>query len=127
MLIQDDENNSEMSKDWQKEKMCNKINKVNSEGELDKDRDSVSETADLNNQETVKVQIHSRASEYITDVHLNDLPSNEGVNPRLSASPPKSGNLWPGLPPTHKKSSICIISKEKKTAQEIPKCYFRHI
>ena len=42
--------------------MCNKINKVNSEGELDKDRDSVSETADLNNQETVKVQIHSRAS-----------------------------------------------------------------
>lgn len=50
-----------MSKDWQKEKMCNKINKVNSEGELDKDRDSVSETADLNNQETVKVQ-DSRAS-----------------------------------------------------------------
>lgn len=48
-------------------------------------------------------------TEYITDVHLNDLstpqilPSNEGVNPRLSASPPKSGNLWPGLPPTHKK------------------------
>lgn len=62
MLIQDDENNSEMAKDWQKEKMCNKINKVNSEGELDKDRDSVSETVDLNNQETVKVQIHSRAS-----------------------------------------------------------------
>lgn len=62
MLIQDDENNSEMSKDWQKEKMCNKINKVHSEGELDKDRDSVSETGDLNNQETVKVQIHSRAS-----------------------------------------------------------------
>lgn len=60
MLIQDDENNSEMSKDWQKEKICNKINKVNSEGELD--RDSVSETVDLNNQETVKVQIHSRAS-----------------------------------------------------------------
>lgn len=62
MLIQDDENNSEMSKDWQKEKMYNKINKVNSEGELDKDRDSVSETVDLNNQEIVKVQIHSRAS-----------------------------------------------------------------
>lgn len=62
MLIQDDENHSEMSKDWQKEKMCNKINKVNSEGELEKDRNSVSETVDLNNQETVKVQIHSRAS-----------------------------------------------------------------
>ncbi|KAF3819706.1 hypothetical protein GH733_015215 [Mirounga leonina] len=120
MLIQDDENNSEMSKDWQKEKMCNKINKVNSEGELDKDRDSVSETADLNNQETVKVQIHSRASEYITDVHLNDLstsqilPSNEGVNPRLSASPPKSGNLWPGLAPTHKKAQSAPSPKRKK-------------
>ncbi|XP_068822469.1 ubiquitin carboxyl-terminal hydrolase 33 isoform X3 [Capricornis sumatraensis] len=114
MLIQDDENNSEMSKDWQKEKMCNKINKVNSEGELDKDRDSVSETADFNNQETVKVQIHSRASEYITDVHLNDLPSNEGVNPRLSASPPKSGNLWPGLPPTHKKVQSALSPKRKK-------------
>lgn len=62
MLIQDDENNSEMSKDWQKEKMCNKINKVNSEGELDKDKDTLSETDDLNNQETVKVQIHGRAS-----------------------------------------------------------------
>ncbi|KAG8507898.1 Ubiquitin carboxyl-terminal hydrolase 33, partial [Galemys pyrenaicus] len=62
MLIQDDENNSEMAKDWQKEKMYNKINKVNSEGELDKDRDSTSETVDLNNQETVKVQIHSRTS-----------------------------------------------------------------
>ncbi|XP_040843241.1 ubiquitin carboxyl-terminal hydrolase 33 isoform X1 [Ochotona curzoniae] len=62
MLIQDDENNSELSKDWQKEKMCNKINKMHSEGELDKDRDSVSETVDLNNQETVKVQIQSRTS-----------------------------------------------------------------
>ncbi|XP_012578051.1 PREDICTED: ubiquitin carboxyl-terminal hydrolase 33 isoform X3 [Condylura cristata] len=62
MLIQDDENNSEMSKDWQREKTCNKINKVNSEGDLDKDRDSASETVDLNNQETVKVQIHSRTS-----------------------------------------------------------------
>ncbi|XP_065752225.1 ubiquitin carboxyl-terminal hydrolase 33 isoform X3 [Phocoena phocoena] len=118
MLIQDDENNSEMSKDWQKEKMCNKINKVNSEGELD--RDSVSETVDLNNQETVKVQIHSRASEYITDVHLNELstsqtlPSSEGVNPRLSASPPKSGTLWPGLAPTHKKAQSASSPKRKK-------------
>lgn len=120
MLIQDDENNSEMSKDWQKEKICNKINKVNSEGELDKDRDSISETVDLNNQETVKVQIHSRASEYITDVHSNDLstpqilPSNEGVNPRLSASPPKSGNLWPGLAPPHKKAQSASPKRKKQ-------------
>ncbi|XP_011937532.1 PREDICTED: ubiquitin carboxyl-terminal hydrolase 33 isoform X3 [Cercocebus atys] len=120
MLIQDDENNSEMSKDWQKEKICNKINKVNSEGELDKDRDSISETVDLNNQETVKVQIHSRASEYITDVHSNDLstpqilPSNESVNPRLSASPPKSGNLWPGLAPPHKKAQSASPKRKKQ-------------
>lgn len=66
------------------------------------------------------MQIHSRASEYITDVHLNDLstpqilPSNEGVNPRLSASPPKSGNLWPGLPPTHKKVQSALSPKRKK-------------
>ncbi|XP_006831086.1 PREDICTED: ubiquitin carboxyl-terminal hydrolase 33-like isoform X2 [Chrysochloris asiatica] len=117
MLIQEDENNSEMSKDWQTEKMCNKINKIFSE-ELNKDRDSVSETVNLNNQETVKVQIHSRASEYINDVHLNDLstpqifPSN--VNPRLSASPPKSGNLWPGLAPTHKKAQSVSSPKRKK-------------
>uniref|UniRef100_A0A8C0KYU9 Ubiquitin carboxyl-terminal hydrolase n=1 Tax=Canis lupus dingo TaxID=286419 RepID=A0A8C0KYU9_CANLU len=102
MLIQDDENNSEMSKDWQKEKMCNKINKVNSEGELDKDRDSLSEAVDLNNQETVKVQIHSRAS---------------GVNPRLSASPPKSGNLWPGLASTHKKGRTQSASSPKRKKQ----------
>ncbi|XP_015426564.1 PREDICTED: ubiquitin carboxyl-terminal hydrolase 33 [Myotis davidii] len=123
MLIQDDENNSEMSKDWQKEKMCNKINKVNSEGELDKDKDTMSETDDLNNQETVKVQIHGRASEYITDVHLNDLstpqilPSNEGVNPRLSASPPKSGSLWPGLASTQKRVLAQSASSPKRKKQ----------
>eukprot|EP00069_Balaena_mysticetus_P020935 bmy_13222T0 len=129
MLIQDDENNSEISKDWQKEKMCNKINKANSEGELD--RDSVSETVDLNNQETVKVQIHSRASEYITDVHLNELstsqtlPSSEGVNPRLSASPPKSGSLWPGLAPTHKKGrSFSYSEKNAKGTTLISKKNF---
>nr|XP_003479129.2 ubiquitin carboxyl-terminal hydrolase 33 [Cavia porcellus] len=120
MLIQDEENNSEISKDWQKEKMCSKMNKVNSEGDLDKDRDSVSETVDLNNQETVKVQIHGRASDYITDVHLNELstpqilPSNEGINPRLSTSPPKSGNLWPGLAPPHKKAQSASPKRKKQ-------------
>ncbi|CAO2600464.1 Ubiquitin carboxyl-terminal hydrolase 33, partial [Lemmus lemmus] len=109
MLIQDADD-LEMAKDWQKEKTCNKINKAESEVELDKDRDTVCDPVDLNSQETVKVQIHGRASEYITDVHLNDLstsqslPSNESINPRLSASPPKSGNLWPGLTPPHKKA-----------------------
>ncbi|XP_076431376.1 ubiquitin carboxyl-terminal hydrolase 33 isoform X5 [Peromyscus maniculatus bairdii] len=61
MLIQDEED-LEMAKDWQKEKMCNKINRANSEVELDKDRDTVCETADRNSQETVKVEIHGRAS-----------------------------------------------------------------
>lgn len=61
MLIQD-EDDLEMAKDWQKEKICNKINKANSEVELDKDRDTVCEAVDLNSQETVKVQIHGRAS-----------------------------------------------------------------
>lgn len=61
MLIQDEED-LEMAKDWQKEKMCNKSNKADSDGEPDKDRDTVCETVDLNSQETVKVQIHGRAS-----------------------------------------------------------------
>lgn len=119
MLIQDEED-LEMAKDWQKEKMCNKSNKADSDGEPDKDRDTVCETVDLNSQETVKVQIHGRASEYITDVHLNDLstpqilPSNESVNPRLSASPPKSGNLWPGLTPPHKKAQSSSPKRKKQ-------------
>lgn len=119
MLIQDEED-LEMAKDWQKEKMCNKSNKADSDGEPDKDRDTVCETVDLNSQETVKVQIHGRASEYITDVHLNDLstpqilPSNESVNPRLSASPPKSGNLWPGLTPPHKKAQSASPKRKKQ-------------
>lgn len=119
MLIQD-EDDLEMAKDRQKEKMCNKINRANSDVELDKDRDTACETTDLNSQETVKVQIHGRASEYITDVHLNDLstsqilPSNENVNPRLSASPPKSGNLWPGLTPPHKKAQSASPKRKKQ-------------
>ncbi|XP_038166820.1 ubiquitin carboxyl-terminal hydrolase 33 isoform X3 [Arvicola amphibius] len=61
MLIQGADD-LEMAKDWQREKMCNKINKAESEVELDKDRDTVCDTVDLNSQETVKVQIHGRAS-----------------------------------------------------------------
>lgn len=119
MLIQDEED-LEMAKDWQKEKMCKKSNKADSEGEPEKDRDTACETGDLNSQETVKVQIHGRASEYITDVHLNDLstpqilPSNDSVNPRLSASPPKSGNLWPGLTPPHKKAQSASPKRKKQ-------------
>uniref|UniRef100_A0A8C2T9B6 Ubiquitin carboxyl-terminal hydrolase n=1 Tax=Coturnix japonica TaxID=93934 RepID=A0A8C2T9B6_COTJA len=97
MLIQDDDNNSITSKDWQKEKISsNKLNRADSMEDLEKDTNSTSEANEfLNNQGTVKVQIHSRFSEYINDVHMNDVSggqtvsSNEGMNTRLSSSPPK--------------------------------------
>lgn len=64
MLIQDDENNLITSKDWQKEKISsNKLNRENSMEDLEKDTNSTSEANEfLNNQGTVKVQIHSRLS-----------------------------------------------------------------
>lgn len=64
MLIQDDDNNSVTSKDWQKEKMSsNKLKRTSSMEDLEKDTNTASETNDfLNNQGTVKVQIHSRFS-----------------------------------------------------------------
>ncbi|XP_038601129.1 ubiquitin carboxyl-terminal hydrolase 33 isoform X2 [Tachyglossus aculeatus] len=121
MLIQDEENNPVLSKDWQKEKICNKLNQINSEEDMEKDIDTMSDPAEFsNNQETVKVQIHSRFSEYITDAHLNEPstpqapPSNEGVNLRLSTSPPKSGSLWSGLAPSHKKAPPAPSPKKKK-------------
>jgi len=64
MLIQDDDNNSTSPKDWQKEKIpSNKLKRANSVEELEKDTNTASETAEfVNNQGTVKVQIHSRFS-----------------------------------------------------------------
>lgn len=64
MLIQDDENNSITSKDWQKEKIpSNKLNRASSMEDLEKDINTASETTEfLNNPGTVKVQIHSRFS-----------------------------------------------------------------
>ncbi|KAF2984408.1 hypothetical protein EK904_003352 [Melospiza melodia maxima] len=62
MLIQDDDNSSVTSKDWQKEK-SNKLKRANSMEDLEKDTNTASETTEfLNNQGTVKVQIHSRFS-----------------------------------------------------------------
>ncbi|XP_050817819.1 ubiquitin carboxyl-terminal hydrolase 33 isoform X4 [Gopherus flavomarginatus] len=114
MLIQDVENRFLTTKDWQKEKTpCKKLNRASSMEDLKKDKNIASETAEfLHNPGTVKVQIHSRISDYISDVHMTDLsglqspPSNEGVNTHLSTSPPKSGSLWSGLAPAHKKG-IC--------------------
>ncbi|NXS02401.1 UBP33 hydrolase, partial [Oxylabes madagascariensis] len=65
MLIQDDDNNSVTSKDWQKEKISsNKLKRASSMEDMEKDTNTASETTEfLNNQGTVKVQIHSRFSE----------------------------------------------------------------
>uniref|UniRef100_A0A8C5WQY2 Ubiquitin carboxyl-terminal hydrolase n=1 Tax=Laticauda laticaudata TaxID=8630 RepID=A0A8C5WQY2_LATLA len=62
MLIEEDENTS---KDYRKERsLCTKMNRTNSMDDTEKDINSFRETAELlNNQETVKVQIHSRYSE----------------------------------------------------------------
>ncbi|NXE34201.1 UBP33 hydrolase, partial [Ptilorrhoa leucosticta] len=122
MLIQDDDNNSVTSKDWQKEKISsNKLKRANSMEDLEKDTNTVSETTEfLNNQGTVKVQIHSRLSEYINDVHMNDIsaaqtPSSiEGMNTRLSNSPPKSFPSCSSLAQIHKKVSTVSSPKRKK-------------
>ncbi|OXB67034.1 hypothetical protein ASZ78_002343 [Callipepla squamata] len=122
MLIQDDENNSITCKDWQKEKMSNnKLNRVNSMEDLEKDTNTTSEANEfLNNQGTVKVQIHSRFSEYMNDVHMNDvsgaqtLSSNEGMTARLSNSPPKSCTSCSSSTPIHKKVSTVSSPKRKK-------------
>uniref|UniRef100_A0A0F7Z2A8 Ubiquitin carboxyl-terminal hydrolase n=1 Tax=Crotalus adamanteus TaxID=8729 RepID=A0A0F7Z2A8_CROAD len=61
MLIEEDENTS---KDYRKERsLGTKMNRTNSTDNTEKDINSFRETAELlNNQETVKVQIHSRYS-----------------------------------------------------------------
>ncbi|XP_038267977.1 LOW QUALITY PROTEIN: ubiquitin carboxyl-terminal hydrolase 33 [Dermochelys coriacea] len=122
MLIQDVENHSLTTKDWQKEKTpCNKLNRASSMEDLKKDTNTASETAEfLHNPGTIKVHIHSRISDYISDVHMTDLsgpqspPSNEGVNTRLSISLPKSDSLWSGLAPAHKKVPTVSSPKRKK-------------
>uniref|UniRef100_A0A452HI52 Ubiquitin carboxyl-terminal hydrolase n=1 Tax=Gopherus agassizii TaxID=38772 RepID=A0A452HI52_9SAUR len=77
MLIQDVENHFLTTKDWQKEKtLCN------------------NKTLLLEKFSCAVIQIS--VADYISDVHMTDLsglqspPSNEGVNTRLSTSPPKS-------------------------------------
>uniref|UniRef100_A0A8C0EWD2 Ubiquitin carboxyl-terminal hydrolase n=1 Tax=Bubo bubo TaxID=30461 RepID=A0A8C0EWD2_BUBBB len=122
MLIQDDDNNSITSKDWQKEKISsNKLKRANSMEDLEKDTNTTLETTEfLNNQGTVKVQIHSRFSEYINDVHMNDISaahtpsSNEGMNTRLSNSPPKSFSSCSSLAPVHKKGIVSTVSSPKR-------------
>uniref|UniRef100_A0A8C4J1Y8 Ubiquitin carboxyl-terminal hydrolase n=1 Tax=Dromaius novaehollandiae TaxID=8790 RepID=A0A8C4J1Y8_DRONO len=129
MLIQDDENSSVMSKDWQKEKaLCNKLNQESSVEDLEKNANAASETTEfLNNQGTVKVQIHSRFSgkTLLIDVHMNDLStvqshsSNEGMNARLSNSPPKSCSSCPMLAPAHKKAVSSPKRKRRKKYRSV--------
>ncbi|CAM4593476.1 unnamed protein product [Lepidochelys olivacea] len=127
MLIQDVENHSLTTKDQQKEKTpCNKLNRASSMEDLKKDTNTASETAEfLHNPGTIKLQIHSRISDYISDVHMTDLsgpqspPSNEGVNTRLSTSPPKSGSLRSGLAPAHKKVPTSPKKKKHKKYRSV--------
>ncbi|NXV32274.1 UBP33 hydrolase, partial [Rissa tridactyla] len=117
MLIQDDDNNSMTSKDWQKEKISsNKLKRANSMEDLEKDTNTASETTEfLNNQGTVKVQIHSRFSEYISDVHMNDVSAAQTpLSNGLSSSPPKSFSSCSSLAPVHKKVSTVSSPKRKK-------------
>ncbi|XP_068958351.1 ubiquitin carboxyl-terminal hydrolase 33 [Petaurus breviceps papuanus] len=113
MLIQEDENSPGTVKE---KALCNKVNPKSPEDDLEKDADTSSEMAGiLNSQETVKVQIHGRLSEHAPESHSNDhLPSNEGGNPRLSASPPKSSSLWPGAVSGHKRALPAPSPKRKK-------------
>ncbi|NXW26479.1 UBP33 hydrolase, partial [Phaetusa simplex] len=117
MLIQDDDNNSITSKDWQNEKISsNKLKQENSMEDLEKDTNTASETTEfLNNQGTVKVQIHSRFSEYIGDVHMNDVSAAQmPLSNGLSNSPPKSFSSCSSLAPVHKKVSTVSSPKRKK-------------
>ncbi|XP_060088037.1 ubiquitin carboxyl-terminal hydrolase 33 isoform X2 [Heteronotia binoei] len=119
MLIQDDEN---VCKDYQKEKsFCTNMNRASSMEDIEKDINSFFETTEfLHNQETVKVQIHSKHSDYINEVHMNDvslpqsLPSKDMGNARLSTSLPKSGSFWSGLVSSHKKVPTVSSPKKKK-------------
>uniref|UniRef100_A0A8C4J1B7 Ubiquitin carboxyl-terminal hydrolase n=1 Tax=Dromaius novaehollandiae TaxID=8790 RepID=A0A8C4J1B7_DRONO len=117
MLIQDDENSSVMSKDWQKEKaLCNKLNQESSVEDLEKNANAASETTEfLNNQGTVKVQIHSRFSGKTLLIHS----SNEGMNARLSNSPPKSCSSCPMLAPAHKKAVSSPKRKRRKKYRSV--------
>ncbi|XP_029474738.1 ubiquitin carboxyl-terminal hydrolase 33 isoform X2 [Rhinatrema bivittatum] len=122
MLIQNEEDNSELAKDCQREKTrCNKLDEVNSAQDLEKDIDTATETAEfLSNQGTVKVQIHSKLADCITEVHMNDLSTpqnlsaNGGGNARLSSSPPKIGSIWSGLSSAHRKVPAASSPKKKK-------------
>ncbi|XP_048352792.1 ubiquitin carboxyl-terminal hydrolase 33 isoform X1 [Sphaerodactylus townsendi] len=119
MLIQDDD---DIRKDYQKEKtFCTNMNGASSMEDIEKDVNSFFETTGfLNNQETVKVQIHSKHSDYINDVYMNDvslpqnLPSKEAGNARLSTSSPKLGTFWSGLVSSHKKVPSVNSPKKKK-------------
>ncbi|XP_016850360.2 ubiquitin carboxyl-terminal hydrolase 33 isoform X1 [Anolis carolinensis] len=122
MLIEEEES---VSKDHQNEKsLCTKMNPAGSVENIEKDINNLFEMAELlNNQETVKVQIHSRYSDYVNDVHMNDVSapqsfsSKDGSNARPSTSPPKSSSFWSGLAPSHKKVPVASSSKKKKHKQ----------
>ncbi|KAG2461726.1 ubiquitin carboxyl-terminal hydrolase 33 [Polypterus senegalus] len=121
MLISDDINNQLHGKDWQKEKnLINKLYRVCSSEDLDKDIDTAMESSPIiGNQGAVKVQIQSRRSECYPDVSGNStsrphspIPA-EGTNSKLSSSPPKSASMWPSIVSSHKKVAPLLSQKMK--------------
>ncbi|XP_043941793.1 ubiquitin carboxyl-terminal hydrolase 33 [Protopterus annectens] len=120
MLIQEEENNQLSFKNREKEKnIINRLYRASSVEEMEKDIDTSAEPAEkFSSQGTVKVQIHSRLSEYNNEMHGNNSRpqspvTNEAVG-RLSSSPPRSGPLWSGLALSHKKALPFSHPKRKK-------------
>uniref|UniRef100_A0A8C5WQK1 Ubiquitin carboxyl-terminal hydrolase n=1 Tax=Laticauda laticaudata TaxID=8630 RepID=A0A8C5WQK1_LATLA len=106
MLIEEDENTS---KDYRKERsLCTKMNRTNSMDDTEKDINSFRETAELlNNQETVKVQIHTSCfwhshacvRELVFWFPAHALPFRHSVPKRLATT------LVPSAPSSKKKKS----------------------
>uniref|UniRef100_A0A670YH08 Ubiquitin carboxyl-terminal hydrolase n=1 Tax=Pseudonaja textilis TaxID=8673 RepID=A0A670YH08_PSETE len=102
MLIEEDENTS---KDYRKERsLCTKMNRTNSMDDTEKDINSFRETVELlNNQETVKVQIHSRYSGSSTHMCASQLIFAHSC--MLETGRPGGRCAFPTAPSSKKKKS----------------------
>ncbi|KAE8609494.1 hypothetical protein XENTR_v10011821 [Xenopus tropicalis] len=118
MLIHEDQKDVESCKTWQKEKkFSNNLNQNHFLQDFEKNIQSTIEESECLKQETVKVQIQSKAADFTAEVNMNDLPTsqtpllNEGATTHLSSSPPKPGAVWTG----HKKvPGLCPAKKRKQ-------------
>uniref|UniRef100_W5M7P3 Ubiquitin carboxyl-terminal hydrolase n=1 Tax=Lepisosteus oculatus TaxID=7918 RepID=W5M7P3_LEPOC len=96
--------------------------RAGSSGDVDKDIDTAAEPAAavISSQGAVKVPMQGRASDCYPDVPASFGSSrshsptpNEGINAKLSSSPPKTGPVWSGLAPSHKKVPPFSLPKNK--------------